>query len=869
MDHLPPKFGRWLLKKIFSNQYFDEISGDLEELYHERRETKGRFIAGLYYFKDVLFSVRNVSLRRPSVNPGMIRNLVTITFRSLKKRLSYSILNIAGLAASITFALLLWLYVADQTSYDKHYALSDRIYRVNLETNMNGKQDIYSNSPQPVAAALKATYPQIDQTVRIALTEHRGTFEYNNKKIRSENFIVADSTVLQLFNRNFVEGDPSTALNHPSSVVISVSMAQSLFGSLDVLGKVIQLKEYSKDLKVTGVIGDDPHRTHFPFDVVVPWNTFPEFQSDKWYGWHTYMYVLLNKENDVAGLDAQMPAFYERYMKKTFDEFNGKGRIFFQPLNDIYLDSELLWEPHPHGSRTNILALATVALLLIAFAIINYVNLATAQAADRAAEVSIRKTMGSSRRLLWAQFLSESVALSFTSSVLAIGLAWLTLPYFNQLSGIELETYDFFNLLDLKWILLFTIGLGLMAGLFPAFYLSSSPTLGALKGKFAMSPVGEILRRTLVTSQYFIAALLISCILFVYNQVTFIKNKEMGFQRENLINVKVSQDSVVNNHIDVFANDIRNSSSVLSTSLAYVQLHGESDSFTPTLQNEDGSTFQMGCDNMWVDADFIPTIGAEIVTGRNFDKLIPTDVDESVLINEAAVKKFGWDKNPLGGKFAGFSPNDPLTLNIVGIVKDFHLGVSYEQIKPTIIFFSHGGERSLYVRITGHDVSGTIEMMNDAWSKHFPGYEFEYSFVDSDLDALYNRDDNFLSLLASLCGVIIFIASLGIVGLISYTTQLRKKEIAIRKVLGSSLGNIVSILTKKFLVLVIVANVLAVPVTWYLVTWWLSNFAYRIELDPFAFLIPLVICLVFTGLSIFYHTGRAALANPINSLKCE
>jgi putative ABC transport system permease protein len=609
---------------------------------------------------------------------------------------------------------------------------------------MNGKRDVYSNASQPVARALRSDYSQVEDVTCIALTSHRGTLENKETKVRSENLIVADSNVLRFFERNFVEGNPANALSLPGSVVISVSMANDLFGQLDVLGRVIHLREYEKDLKVTGVMEDDTHRSHFPMDVIVSSTTFSEWQSDKWYGFHTYMYVLLNQENDIATLDAQMPAFFVKYMKKTFDEFNGTARLHFQPLTEIYLSDELAWEPNPHGSKTNILALSMVAILLIVFAVINYVNLATAQAAERATEVSIRKTMGSSRRLLWAQFLSESILLSSSAGVVAIALSWGLLPYFNRLSGVELGTREFFTSLNLGVILLSTIGVGLLAGIFPAFYLSSSHALGALKGKFVVSPMGEILRRVLVTSQYFIAALLISGILLVYDQVTFIKNKDIGFTKENLLNVKIPHDSVVNNHVDVYVNTIKTLPNVLSTSLASIELHKESDSFSPTLKSEDSTEFQMGSDLIWVDADFLPTIGAEIVTGRNFDKRT-TDVNVSILINEAAAKKFGWEKNPLGGKLAGFTPTEPLSMDVIGVVKDFNIGV----------------------------------------------------------------------------------------------------------------------------LLVIIANVLAVPATWYLVREWLSNFAYRIDINPVAFVVPFMICLLFTGLSIGYHTGRAALANPVSALKCE
>jgi len=867
MNDQPPRIGRWLLRWIYDDDHFDEVWGDLEEIFQDRLQSRGRFVASVLYLKDVILSVPNLNLFR--LNPAMIGNLVTIALRSLRKRMSYSILNIAGLATSIAFAFMLWLYISDQSSYDKHYPLADRIYRVNLEANMNGKVDVYCNVPQPTAEALKSTYSQIEETARIGLAKHIGTLEYKDKKIKSANFVIADPSVLKLFHRDFIEGIAATALSEPGFAIITESIALGLFGQSDVVGRVVHFNEFEKDLTIRGVIADDARRSHFPMDVIVSWDTFKEFNSDRWYGYHTYTYILLNNGNDVATLDHQMPAFFDRYFRKTFDEFNGKGRLFFQPLTDIYLSDELVWEPNPHGSRTNVLALSLVALLLVAFAVINYVNLATAQAADRAMEVSIRKTMGSSRQLLWSQFLYESILLSAGAAVLSIGLAWMLLPFFNDMSGMKLRAYDFFTLLHINAILLLAVGVGFLAGIFPAFYLSSSPAVNSLKGKFSVSPAGEILRRVLVTTQYFIAALLISGIMLIYNQVVFIKNKEIGFQRENLLNIKVPSDSVVNNHIDVYMNDIKTSPRVIAASLGSIELHGESNSFSPTLQNEDGSRFQMGSDLLYVDADFIPTIGAEIVAGRNFDKAMPTDREGSVLINEAAVRKFGWQKNPLGGKFVGFTPREVEEKNIVGVVKDFHLGVSYQLVHPTIIFFTGGGETNLYVRLNNDDPAGTLATIEATWTKHFPNHKIEYSFVDQDLKSLYTREDNFLSLLTSFCVAVVFIASLGIIGLISYTTQLRKKEIAIRKVLGSTFSNTIAILSRKFIFLVIIANILAIPATWYIVRLWLTNFSYHADWSPLAFVAPLGICLLFTAFSIVWHTSRAALANPAEALKCE
>ncbi len=868
MSNQPPRIGKWLLRMICSDEHFDEVAGDLEEMYQDRLQTRGKLIASVLYLSDVIMSFRNVRLFR--LNPAMTLNLITIAVRSLKKRLSYTFLNIGGLAASIAFAFLAWLWIQDETSYDKDFAFADRIYRVNLETNMGGRVDVYSNVPTPVLPALKSSYPQIEEGARVGLTRHIGTLEYKEKTARSMNFVVADPTILKLFDKEFIEGNPSNALAEPASVVISRSMAESIFGSIDVLGKIVYFIEFEKELKITGVIENDLRRSHFPMDVIVPWNTFKDFESKEWNGFHTYAYILLDEANNIDALQQQMPAFFDRYMKKAYDEFGGSGKIFFQPITGIHLDKELLWEPNPHGSSDNVLALSLVALLLVIFAMINYVNLATAQAAERAGEVSIRKIMGSSRQLLWAQFLSESILLAMSAGVLAFILAWLMLPYFNQLTGLAITRYQFFAGVHIRSIFLLSAGIGLVAGIFPAFYLSSSPAMNSMRGKFTASSTGETFRRILVGTQYFTAALLISGILLIFNQVSFIKNKDIGFDRRNLINIQIPSDTIVNYHMDVYMDAIKTSPRVVSASLAHINLHGESNTFTPTLQNPDGTQFQTGAGSMAVGPEFFKTIGAEIIVGRSFNHTIP-DYDGTVLINEAAMKKFGWDKDPLNAKFVGWTPQEVSKHDVIGVVKDFHLGVSYNVVQPMIIFASQsfGNERNLYVKITGDNIKETVTTLETIWKEKFPNHKMDYSFVDQDLLSLYNREDNFLSLLLCLCIVTVVIASLGMIGLISYTTELRRKEIAIRKVLGSSFQNIIAILTQKFVFLLIVANLLAIPATWYVVDLWLSNFDYRADLPLFAFVAPVLACILFTGLSIGFHTTRAALANPVDALKCE
>jgi putative ABC transport system permease protein len=870
----PPRLACWLLQCIYDEELVDEISGDLLELYHERLANNNKWQADLLYCKDVLLSVRNISLKRNRVTYSsnslhMIKNMISISFRSLKKRSAYTLLNIVGLSVSMTFAFLLWLYVQYQNSFDKNYSSADNIYRINLDCNMNGKRDVYCNVPQPVAGVMKNEYPEIKESLRVAMNDHEGLLEYEGRKFKSERLLIAGPAFFKFFNREFKQGNVPQCLSQPNSIVISEPLAIKIFGSPDALGKIVQFPEEKKSLTVTGVIRDDAHPTHMPFEAVISWNTFPDRELDWWYGGHAYTYLLLREGSSIKNLERKMPAFFQRYMKKAFDGFSGTGRLFFQPLTSIYLSDELVWEPYPHGNRLQVMALSWVGFFLIVFAGINYVNLSTARAAERAKEVGIRKVLGSSKLYLRLQFLSESILLCLISAALVCILSILLMPAFNTLSGLHFPAYSIFTLHNSMQVLLLALGLGLTAGAFPSFYLSSLQPVKVLKGKFVNGLQGETLRKVLVTSQYFMVSLLISGILLVYEQTSFIKTKDIGFRKENLLDIRLPGDSLATARYPIFVKQLKLQTAILSTTITSTDLHKDANSGTPTFQNEDGSTFQMGVDLIRIDPDFLETIGATLLTGRSFNKNSKSDLEQSILINEAAMLKFGWGKNPLGGKFAAFTPREPSLKNVIGVVKDFRLGVSYRRVHPTVIFMSGGTGSNLYLRISPGRIPAALSLVEDIWKKTFPGYAFEYSFVDQNLNSLYRNEEKFMSLLTVICVIVLIIASIGVIGLISYTTILKKKEIAIRKVLGSSIKNIVRILSGKFMWLMLLANVLAFPVSWYLNEWWLRNFDERVTLHGGPFLISVVVCFLFTALSLLYHTLHAAMANPVESLKYE
>lgn len=805
----------------------------------------------------------------------MLKSLFSIAFRSLRKRKFYSVLNVLGLASSMAFAFLLWLYIQDQRSYDRQFANADRIYRVNADFNMNGKRDVYSNAPRPIGPTLKSEFPEVEEYARLrgagGLQVHTAVLEVDEKRVKTRKIYIADSTIFRIMEREFVEGDPDKALTEPNTIVLTESLSTKLFGTPNGFGKTLLITGSGKNLKVTGIIKDDYRESHLPAEAYISWVTYPyDREMIQWYGAHVYTYILLNPNNNIQALYDKIPAFYTKYMKSTFDEANGTASLIFQPLTDIHLDNEYVWEPNAHGSRTNVMALNLVVIFLIAFACINYINLETARASERAAEIGIRKSLGSSKLRLVTQFLTESVLLALISGMVALLLCLMAIPYFNLMVDMNLQLATLLSTRNLLSILVLAVGIGTLAGLYPAFYLSSLDSLKALKGKFANSGSGELLRKMLVTSQYLIAAILIAGILFVAEQTKYIMNKDLGFDKDNLVTLAIPHDTIVSRHVDPYIEEIKKQPHVIAVGSSGYSLDAEANQFTASLENEDGTTFQMGADLIDASADFFPTIGVKVIAGRNFEKGSTADAEHAIIINETAVRKFGWEKNPLGGKYV-FPNQDGTTgkMNVIGVVKDFSLGVSYKTINPLVIFLNNDVASNLLVRIDPKAPLDGIVELKTTWSKMYPGYELEYNFVNESLDVLYKKEEKFLNLLTALSFTIIFIASLGIIGLISFTLELKKKEIAVRKVLGAPSMGLIMLLTRKFAALLVLANAIALPITLYLIGLWLDGFAYHITMGAGPFLIALLTCALFTGLSLSYHIVQALTANPVEALNYE
>ncbi|MFC1887200.1 ABC transporter permease [Candidatus Cloacimonadota bacterium] len=810
----------------------------------------------------------------------MLKNYLLVALRNMKKQKFYSFINILGLAIGITCSFLIFLYISNELSYDKFYPQGDNIYRLGCTNNFNGKIDSYANAPRPIMAQMKQIYPEIVQTTRVCglngLFTHKVDIEYDNKTITSERAFSVDSTFFEVFQNEFIRGDAQTCLREPLSVVITESMARRLFGNEDPYGKTV-LMEGIFEVPITGVIKDLPGNTHFEYDIIVPWVASYRFgEEDAWYGWHTYQYMLLAEGADWKTLEAKFPAFYEEYMKERFDNLSGSSELFLQPIKNIHLKSNLTWEMYPNGNITNVYAFTIIAIFLLVIACINYMNLATARSFRRNREVGMRKIFGSQKSALIWQFQTEAVLLASIAVLFAFLLIELCLPLFNTITSMQLELNLLQNPEYFLGLFIISLVIGFLSGLYPAFMLSGLSPVSVLKSMTARGSRGAFLRKFLIVMQFTISIALIIGTLIVVKQLNFARNKDMGFDKENVMVITV-KDSLINRNIPALKQELTSNPNILGAAVS-LNLPGTTFNRGPfRLDNNEGVLERNSCQFMQIDYEFIETMDMTILEGRNFDREHETEWFRSVLVNETTVKRMGWDE-ALDKRVYAFedSLGNITYLNVIGVVSDFHPNSVREQIHPIIIYLIddeqrtyYGGNKYLFVKMKGNDISSTIRFIEEKWEEFGTGNQMQYIFLDEQLARLYRNEEKLITLFSTFTFITIFIACLGLLGLASFTAEQRAKEIGIRKVLGSTVIEILVHLSKDFARLILLANIIAWPIAYFAMKHWLQYFAYKTGLSIWVFLLSGFAALLIALLTISVQTVKAAMSNPADVLQYE
>ncbi|MES1217349.1 MAG: ABC transporter permease, partial [Bacteroidota bacterium] len=783
------------------------------------------------------------------------------------------------LAIGLATCMLILFFVADETSYDKYNVNSDRIFRVDGDIQFGGNHFILAVAQEPMGPTLKKDFPAVKQYTRF-----RGyggmLIKKGNSNIQEDKVILADSTLFDVFTLPMIAGNPKTALVDPNCVVITEKIAKKYFNSTDVVGKSLVFND-TGNLKITGVIKNIPKQSHFNFDFFVSMNgSLQPWEINNWISNNLNTYVLLDKNADPKQFGSQLDAFAEKYigpqvkasMNIDMDDFKKSGNFVhytLTPLTDIHLHSNKTGELGPNGNVQYVYIFSVVAILVLLIACVNFMNLSTARSSSRSKEVGVRKVLGSLRRSLVIQFLVESLLISFLGLIIAIGLAWLLLPYFNQLSGKEMHMLELFSK---PWLLPSLIALmivvGIVAGSYPAFFLSAFQPVDVLKGKLSKGFRAGWLRSSLVVFQFSISIILIISTVVIYNQLNYIRNKDIGFNREQVLIIQGT--NALNRQAKVFKEDVLKINGVQgATMTGFLPTAGwRSDSpLWPDAAMDQKKAVRL---QMWqVDDNYIPTLGMTMAAGRNFSKQMMTD-SNAVIVNEAAAKLLGFT-DPVNQKvytLEDLKSKKTLTYNIVGVVKNFNFNSLREQVTPLALFLREENG-SIAFRINSKNIPALISQIENKWKTMAPAQPFSYSFMNDDFNNIYEAEQKIGRIFISFAVFAILIACLGLLGLVAYAAEQRTKEIGIRKVLGASVGNIVGMMSKDFLKLVLIASVISFPVAWYAMHKWLQDFAYRISISAWIFIIAGVIALMIAFITIGVQALKAAVANPVKSLRSE
>jgi putative ABC transport system permease protein len=722
---------------------------------------------------------------------------------------------------------------------------------------------------QPLAEELRDNYPEVKNAVRLDGIG-RTLFKNGDKEFYEDKFFLADSTLFDMFTYKVLSGDPNTALDEPFAIVLTRSIAIKYFGTVDAVGQSFQ-NQAGETFKVTAVMEDVPLNSHLIFDALIAQRSYPQNQGS-WGGFGVFTYIQLPEGYERAKIDAALARIIKEKVDPIFEQYGITIKYELQRIPDIHLYSKIQDEAEAGGDISYIYIFSAVAVLMLVIASINYMNLATARSANRSKEVGIRKVMGSQRGQLIAQFIAESVLITFMAMVASLVLIYALLPSFNNLANKQLP----FSYILQAPVLLSLVGtvlfIGVIGGSYPAFYLSGFNPVSVLKGKLAAKGGNAVFRKVLVVVQFSISIFMLISTLVVFDQLRFMRNKDLGFTKERVVRLLLSGDEQVR-HAGVIAERMRQTRGVEWAGTSNASPGEGIGKRLLKVEDNEGKLSERGVDLYGADYDFIKTLGMHVVQGRDFSRDVASDTLDAVIVNEAMVKRMGW-KDPIGKKFL-FNPNGEGDFNeetrVVGVVKDYHQNSLYDVIEPLLIRLRLRN-RYLFIKTKeGEDVHTALASIESTWKEVSSGLPFEYLFIDQDFNSQYKSDEKRSQIFTVFSGLTLGIACLGLLGLAAFTIEQRYKEIGIRKVIGATLGSLLMLVAREFLVLVGISTLIAFVVAWYITDSWLQKFAYRIHLEGewLTFIVSALMAALITLVTIGYHVLRAASANPVKALRDE
>jgi putative ABC transport system permease protein len=793
----------------------------------------------------------------------MLKNYFKIAFRNLWRHRVFSLINILGLTVGMTACFLIFLYVRFELSYDKFHSKGDRIYRIICDIKTPTETMKPGGPSWAVGPHLMGGFPQVEAAVRT--TDDELLVRKGNVKFQEKKSLWADSSFFQVFDFKLIKGNPHTALNDPLNVVFSESAVKKYFGNTDPIGQTILLTGDGFTAKVTGVMKDIPENSMIQADMLVSMNTLTRKLNpnldNQWGNYGNRTYVLLKPGTNAAAFEKQIPAFLEKMNGTEMKQLNMYPTLMLEKFPEAYLHSTR--NDSNSGSIKNVYIFSIVAVFILLIACFNFVNLTTARSAERAKEVGIRKVVGAGRRQLTAQFIGESVMICIIAFILTLGAAALLLPSFNQLAGKTLSKGVFDNWQFIGILFLAGIGIGLLAGIYPALVLSSFKPVTVLKGRFATGTKGILLRKGLVISQFTISIALIISTIIVYLQMNFMRSQDLGFSKDQMMVINSNGDPAR----DAFMHAVEGLPNVKSVSMSSSVPGGGNMGAYSKIQNVKGEMQIANLDLYFVDFDYLKQFNIKMAAGRMFSRQFMTDTTQAMILNESAVKSFGYRsaRDAVGRDFNQWGRQG----KIIGVMKDFHFKSLQEEIKPLSMRIEPNGCSLVSVKVSGNNLPSTISAIESKWNALIPARPFSYFFLDEFFDEQYKSEQRFGKLFLNFAILAIIISCLGLLGLASYSTMQRTREIGIRKVLGATIPNIVNLLSRDFLTLVGFAIIIASPIAWFAMHKWLQDFAYRIPISWWIFAVAAVAATIIAILTVSFQAIKAAVANPVKSLRTE
>lgn len=801
--------------------------------------------------------------RRIKAN-NMFKNYLTIAVRNLLRHKAFSFINIMGLAVGMTACFLIFLYVGFELSYDNFHTKAERIYRVVTDTKTPSETIQQGATTTPIAINVKRDFAEVEEAVRLG----RDGFlvRKGNVKFQEEKCVLADSTLFNVFDFPLVAGDKNTALKEPMSIILSQTLAKKYFSNTNAIGRQLLLTGKAINATVTGVMKDIPENSQIQADMFVSMSsTKPIYgrptADSEWTNHSYYTYLLLKPHTDAKALEKKFPAFMEFHHGKQAKELQMQDYLSLEPLRDVYLRSKR--DGFVTGNITNVYIFSVIAVFILLIACINFINLTTARSAERAKEVGVRKVIGAARFQLARQFIGESILICLIAFILSVILCMLTLPLFNQLAGKEISSNIFHHPAYIFTLFLLAAAIGVIAGFYPSLVLSSYKPVSVLKGRFSTGTKGLILRKGLVVFQFAISIILITGTIVVYMQLNYMRSQYLGFSKDQEIIINTNFDK----NKDAFKQSLSSIPSVLSSSYSSSVPGSGYNSAYSQVQNKMGEMQKTNLDLYFVDFDFIKQYDLKLAAGRAFSKDFATDTTKAMIINESAAKLLGYasPQQAIGRDFDQWGRKG----KIIGVLKDFHYKSLQQPIQPLTMRMERWGYGTISIKVAAANLPETIKSIEGKWNEVIPNRPFEYYFLDDFFNRQYKSEANFGNLFFNFAILAIFISCLGLLGLSSYSTMQRTKEIGVRKVLGASVSNIVNLLSADFIKLVLISLIFASPIAWYAMHKWLQDFAYHTSVSWWVFALAGISSILIAFFTISFQAIKAAVANPVRSLRTE